>query len=188
MRLLRKVFPKETRRESLKRFPGRSWWSIEGKARKLGLRRPSKVPISRTLYRQADIGYSAGMIMADGSVMERLFATGSNRGRMDGGGERLGRWYSMPYVEVSMEDVQSLNRLGRIWGSSTIYNGKNSVGNDVWRVHVCGKKAYDLLRIVLPYLAGKKRSRAIYILKKYGIRTSLPVERPAVSRSFEGLE
>jgi len=63
------------RREALKVFPGRAWSSIEGKARKLGLKRPPKVPISRTLHRQGDIGFSAGMIIADESVEERLISS-----------------------------------------------------------------------------------------------------------------
>jgi hypothetical protein len=124
VRLLRKLFPKTTRRETLRRFPGRTWWAIEGKARGLGLRRPSNPPLSKTLYRQVDIGYSAGMTVADGSIMERLFSSGSRRGRLEGGGERRARWYSMPYVEVSMEDKDSLNRLGRIWVSAQSAMGK----------------------------------------------------------------
>jgi len=100
----------------------------------------------------------------------------------------LGRWTSMPHVQVSMEDKASLNRLGAMWGCSTIHDQKSSVGNDVWRVYVCGRKARDLLRIVLPYLAGKKRKRALYILKKYSKRTSIPVDDPASFRRFEGLE
>jgi hypothetical protein len=94
----------------------------------------------------------------------------------------------MPLVQVSMEDKASLNRLGAMWGCSTIYDQKSSVGNDVWRVYVSGRKARDLLRIVLPYLAGKKRRRALYILKKYRKRTSIPVDDPASFRRFEGLE
>lgn len=188
VRLLRKAYPKVTRRQALKLFPMKSWWSIEGKAHTIGLKRPDEAVISNTLHREGDVGFSAGMIIADGSVMERLVSSGTKRGRLEGGGKRSPRWTSMPLVEVSMEDKASLNRLGAIWGCSTIYDQKSSVGNDVWRVYVSGRKARDLLRIVLPYLAGKKRRRALYILKKYRKRTSIPVDDPASFRRFEGLE
>jgi len=60
-----------------------------------------------------------------------------------------------------MEDKASLNLLARMWGRSVFFCQKSSVGNDVWRVYVHGKKAYDLLRIVLPYLEGEKRRKGI---------------------------
>ncbi len=188
IQLLRKVYPKVTRRQVLKLLPGRLWWSIERKAQKIGLKRPVKAAISITLHRQVDVGFSAGMIIADGSVMEKLVSSGTKRGTLEGCGERSQRWTSMPAVQVSMEDKASLNRLGAMWGSSTIFDQKSSVGNDVWRVYVCGRKARDLLKIVLPYLAGKKRKRALYILKKYRKRTSIPVDNSTSFIRFEGLE
>ena len=54
-----------TRSELLKLFPGRSWFSIEGKGRGLGLKRPQRTLISATLYRMGDVGFSAGMVIAD---------------------------------------------------------------------------------------------------------------------------
>ena len=134
-----------------------------------------------------DIGFSAGMIIADGSVMESLVSSGSKRGKLDGGGNRPRRWYSAPQVQVSMEDKESLARLAKMWAVRVIFCQKSSVGNDVWRVYVHGKKAYDLLRIVLPYLSGEKRKKALYLLRKYKNRTSLPVLSPQKFKAFGGI-
>lgn len=182
MRLLRRIYPTETRLKILKVLPGRSWWSICGKATALGLKRPAKVPISMTLFKEGDVGYSAGMIIADGSIMETLVSSGKKRGKLDGEEKRPQRWYSMPEAQVSMEDKQSLIRLAKMWGAHVGFCQKSSVGNDVWRVNVQGKKAYDLMKIILPYLSGEKRRKALHLLKKCGKRTSLVVVNP---KSFE---
>jgi hypothetical protein len=168
-------------------FPNRGWGSVEGKARTLGLKRPPKPPISKTLFRAGDIGFSAGMTIADGCIMENLISSGTKRGRREGGGKRRLRWYSLPQVQVSMEDKESLDRLARMWGKSVSFCQRSSVGNDVWRVYVHGQKAYDLLKIMLPYLAGEKRRKALYLLKKYRKKTSLPVTSPSEFHAFGGM-
>jgi hypothetical protein len=145
------------------------------------------IPISATLYRPGDIGFSAGMIIADGSVMESLISSGSKRSRLDGGGRRLPRWYSMAQVQVSMEDKQSLVRLGMMWGARVTFCQKSSVGNDVWRVYVSGRRALDLLQIILPYLSGPKRRKAIYLLKKYKGKRTIPALDPERFKAFGGM-
>ena len=170
----------------LKLLQGRTWGSIERKAHKLRLMRPGPARISVTLFRAGDIGFSGGMIIADGSVMEKLVSSGKRRAELDGGSDRPQRCYSTPQVQVSMEDNESLSGLGEMWGVHMNFCQKSSVGNDVWRVYVHGKKAYDLLKLVLPYLYGPKRKKALYLLKKYKSRTSIPVSEPSRFKAFGG--
>ncbi|MDV3278146.1 MAG: hypothetical protein LYZ69_06740 [Nitrososphaerales archaeon] len=172
----------------MKLFPGRTWWSIEGRARQLGLRRPEKEPISSSLFRTGDVGFSAGMIIADGSVIESWISAGSVRSKLEGGGVRPNRYYTMPQVQVSMEDKASLDRLARMWGARVNFCQKSSVGNDVWKVCVHGTKAYDLLKLVLPYLAGEKREKALYLLKKYRYRKSFVSSEPKKFVAFGGMK
>lgn len=97
-------------------------------------------------------------------------------------------FYSLPQVQVSMEDGASLERLAKMWGTRTNFCQKSSVGNDVWRVCASGKKAYDLLKLVLPYLFGEKRKKAIYLLKKYKHTKSLRFSDPVSFKAFSGLK
>jgi hypothetical protein len=127
------------------------------------------------------------MVIADGSVIESLISSGVRRGKLDGGGGRLAGWYSAPQVQVTMEDKESLTRLAGLWGAKVTFCQKSSVGNDVWRVYVHGKKAYDLLKIMLPYLAGDKRRKALYMLEKYKHRTAMPVLDSMNFRAFGGM-
>ena len=75
-----------------------------------------------------------------------------------------------------MEDKESLERLGPLWGRKVTCCGKSSTGNDVWSVQVGGKKAKELLFLMMPYLSGSKRKKALYLLQKYAERTTLPVK------------
>ena len=94
----------------------------------------------------------------------------------------------MPQVQVSMEDKASLERLAMMWGSRARFCQKSSVGNDVWRVCVHGKKAYDLLKLVLPYLAGDKMKKALYLLKKYKHRKSFRFSAPDKFVAFSDMK
>jgi hypothetical protein len=172
----------------MKLFPGRSWFSIDGRAKDLGLRRPGRSPISSFLNKPGDIGFSAGMIIADGSVMETWISTGRARGKLEGGGPRQAAFYMLPQVQVSMEDRASLDRLAKMWGTRTRFCQKSSVGNDVWRVVVSGKKAYDLLELVLSYLSGEKRNKAMYLLKKYKRKKSFRFSDPIEFKAFSGMK
>ncbi len=169
-------------------LPNRTWAAIQLMARKLRLRRPLRAPILATLRREGDIGYSAGMVIADGSVMERCIGIGTKRGIKEGATPRRQRFYSMPLVHVTMEDKDSLDRLAMLWGASTLFSQKSSVGNDVWRVMVHGKKAVDLLRLIFPFLEGEKKRKAQYLLGKYSSRASLRVAVRQEFRPFGGLE
>lgn len=150
----------------------------------MGLRRPQRTPITSTLWKDSDIGFPAGMIIADGTIGEPLIHSGGSRAKLDGDSPRIARCYSMPVVRVSMEDKASLRRLSRMWGTRVTFCQKSSTLNDVWQVAATGKRAYDLLRLVLPHLAGIKRKKALYILKKYKDRKSIPVKDPKSFRSF----
>lgn len=94
----------------------------------------------------------------------------------------------LPQVQVSMEDRASLNRLAKMWGARAAFCQKSSVGNDVWRVVVSGKKAYDLLRLVLPYLSGEKRKKAMYLIKKYKKRRSIRFSSLLKFKAFRGMK
>lgn len=94
----------------------------------------------------------------------------------------------MPHVQVSMEDRESLALLAKMWGKRVSFCQRSSVGNDVRRVYLHGKKAYDLLKMMLPYLAGEKRRKALYLLKKYRTKTSLPVSDPRRFKAFGGMK
>ncbi len=63
--VLGNMFPHESIQSLIEAFPIRTWNSIQAKARKLGLHRPDSVPLSTTL-KGGDIGFCAGMIIADG--------------------------------------------------------------------------------------------------------------------------
>lgn len=154
----------------------------------MGLRRPKKESIKSFLKKPGDVGFSAGMIIADGSVMESWVNSGSRRSQLEGGGHRRAAFYMLPQVQVSMEDKASLDHLAKIWGTRTGFCQKSSVGNDVWRVSVSGKKAYDLLELVLPYLAGEKRKKAMYLLKKYKHKKSLRFAEPIEFKAFSGMK
>jgi len=128
------------------------------------------------------------MIIADGSVMETWISSGGVRSKLEGGGPRKGAYYMLPQVQVSMEDRASLNRLAKMWGARAAFCQKSSVGNDVWRVVVSGKKAYDLLRLVLPYLSGEKRKKAMYLIKKYKKRRSIRFSSLLKFKAFRGMK
>jgi len=70
-----------------------------------------------------------------------------------------------------MEDRDSIDYVGRLWGRSATPCQRTSVGNNVWRVQVGGKKAMELLRLILPYLRGIKRKKAMFLLSMYALRT-----------------
>ncbi|MDV3292793.1 MAG: hypothetical protein LYZ70_00810 [Nitrososphaerales archaeon] len=188
VRILREVYAIENIRGVLSALPNRTWFAIQGKARKLKLGRPPKSVIASTLTNEGDIGFSAGMIIADGSVMERCICTGRKRGRIEGGGARKERYYSLAFVQVSMEDKESLARVASHWGVGVRHDGMSSVGNEVWRVVATGRRALDLLKMLLPYLAGTKKRRAEYLLSKYTERTSAPVVDRKKFKPFSGMK
>jgi hypothetical protein len=86
-----------------------------------------------------------------------------------------------------MEDKESLSLLVRMWGKRVYFCQKTPIGNGVWRIYVHGQKAYDLLKIVLPYIAGEKRKKSLYLLRKYRNRTSLPVSDPKIFEPVGGV-
>lgn len=169
-------------------FPSRNWGSISKKARTLGLRRPRTAPLSITLKFEGDIGYCAGMVIADGSVLEACIKSGVRRAKSEGGTARPRRYYSMPQVRVSMEDKESLERVGRLWGRKVVFCQTSSTGNSVWSVQIGGKKAKELLLLMLPYLAGPKRKKALFLLEKYADKTSLPVKARGAFVPFSGMK
>jgi hypothetical protein len=86
-----------------------------------------------------------------------------------------------------MEDKESLERVGRLWGRKVTFCGTSSTGNSYWSVQVGGKKAKELLLLMMPYLAGPKRKRALYLLQKYAEKTSLPVKVRDTFAPFSGM-
>jgi hypothetical protein len=124
-------------------FPLRSWRSISAKAITLGLRRPRTAPLSTTLKSEGDIGFWAGMVIADGSVLETCISSGTRRARSEGGGARPPRYYSMPQVRISMEDKESLERVGRLWGRKVTFCQTSSTGNSVWSVKSVARKRWS---------------------------------------------
>ena len=86
-----------------------------------------------------------------------------------------------------MEDKESIERLGRLWGRKAVFCQKSSTGNDVWSVAIGGKKALELMALMMPYLEGPKKKKAVYLLSKFQERTSLPVNNRNDFRPFEGL-
>jgi hypothetical protein len=52
---------------------------------------------------------------------------------------------------------------------------------------VGGKKAMELLQLMMPYLAGPKKKKALYLLQKYADRTSLPVKVKDTFFPFSGM-
>jgi len=184
---LRNLYPTQPVENVIEAFPMRNWISIQAMARKLDLHRPCPPLLSATLNSEGDVGYCAGMIIADGCVLETCVDSGNKRGRREGGGPRPRRYYSMPQVRIGMEDKESLERVGRLWGRKVTLYGKSSSGNDYWTVQIGGRKANDLLRLVLPYFEGVKKKKAMYLLNKYGERTTLPVAKKEDFRPFGGL-
>jgi len=87
-----------------------------------------------------------------------------------------------------MEDKISLDRLAKMWDTRTTFCQKSSVGNDVWRVCVSGKKAYDLLKLMLPYLSGEKRKKALYLLTKYKQKKAFRYSNPVEFRAFRRMK
>ena len=87
-----------------------------------------------------------------------------------------------------MEDEPSLARLGAVRGADVGFCQRSSIGDDAWRVYVHGKKAYDLLKVILPHLVGIKREEALSLLKKYRAKTSEPVRRPEKFVAFGGMK
>lgn len=174
VRALKKLYPREPIHVLVGAFPLRNWGSISAKARHLDLRRPCEA-LKTTLKAEGDIGFCAGMVIADGSVLEGCINSGVKRARSEGGGTRPRRYYSMPQVKVSMEDKESLERVGRLWGRKVTFCQTSATGNSVWSVQVGGKKAKELLALMMPYLAGPKRKKALYLLGKYGEKSSLPI-------------
>jgi hypothetical protein len=96
--------------------------------------------------------------------------------RSVGGGTRPRRYYSMQQAKISMEDKESLERVGRTWVRKTTSCGTNSKGDSVWSVQTRGEKAKDPLGLVVPYLAGSKKKKALCLLDRCAERTSLPVK------------
>jgi hypothetical protein len=184
---LRNLFPKESVQKLIGAFPMRTWDSIQAKARRLGLRRPDRIPLSSSLRKEGDVGFCAGMIIADGSVLETCISSGIRRAKHEGGAPRARRYYSIPQVRISMEDRESLDQVARLWGRKTTFCQKSSTGNDVYSVQIGGQKAKELLSLVLPYLRGIKRQKATYLLAKYYKRTSLPVKRRQEFRPFSDM-
>ncbi|GEM_PF-2948346 len=184
---LRSVYPTQPIETVIEAFPMRNWNSIQAMARKLDLHRPRPPLLSATLNSEGDVGCCAGMIIADGCVLETCVDSGNRRGRREGGGPRPRRYYSMPQVRRGMEDKESLERVGRLWGRKVTLSGKSSSGNDYWTVQIGERKANDLLRLVLPYSEGVKKKKAMYLLNKYGERTPLPVAKKEDFRPFGGL-
>src|SRR2546428_4909107 len=86
VRNLKRLFPKKPIQTLIEAFPTRTWAAVQGKARDFGLRRPSPAPLRATLRKKGDIGFCAGMVLADGSVMEALIDSGPRRARHEGGG------------------------------------------------------------------------------------------------------
>jgi hypothetical protein len=187
IRSLKTLYQKESIQGVVTAFPNHTWGSIQGKAGELGLRRPRPAPIRTTLKKEGDVGFCSGMVLADGSVLEGCISSGARRAKHEGGAARPRRYYSLPQVRISMEDKESLDRVARLWGRKTTLAQTSSVGNKVWSVQVGGKKALDLLRLMLPYMAGPKRKRGLYLLDKYKDRTSFPVLRREDFSPFRGL-
>jgi hypothetical protein len=185
--ILRHVYVTESIGRTTGALPRRTWSAIQGKARLLRLKRPGRAPLSRTLNTEVGVGFSAGMIVADGSVMERCVHEGKKRANAEGGGIRIARSYSVPCVQVSMEDKQSLARLAGWWGVKTVFWQKSSVGNEVWKVVAWGRRALDLLKLILPLLEGEKRRRAMYLLAKYSSRPTLRVKQGQEFRPFRDM-
>jgi len=186
-RILNAMFPIDPADRIAATFPERNWSAIEAKARDMGLHRPPPNPLGRTLSNEGDVGYSAGMVIADGSILETIVGSGRKRGRREGATPRPMRYYSIPQVKVSMEDKESIERLGKLWGRKAVFCQKSSTGNDVWSVAIGGKKALELMELMMPYLEGPKKRKAVYLLSKYHELTSLPVENRNDFRPFEGL-
>jgi len=119
--------------------------------------------------------------------MEALIDSGPRRARHEGGGLRLRRYFSMPQVKISMEDKEPIDHVARLWGRKTTPSGYRSTGNKVWGVQIGGKKAKELLRLMMPYLAGPKRKKALFLLHKHRYRTTLPVPSREGFIAFRGL-
>ncbi|HVC27123.1 MAG TPA: hypothetical protein VND40_03090 [Nitrososphaerales archaeon] len=86
-----------------------------------------------------------------------------------------------------MEGKESLDRVERLWRRKTAFCQTMSTGNSVWSVQIGGKKAKQLQVLMMPYLAGPKRKKAIYLLEKYAERTSLPVRVREDFHPFGGM-
>jgi len=186
LRNLKKLYPTEPTHVLARTFPLHTRGSISAKARELDLRRPSPALLGATLKAEGDIGFCAGMVIADGSILEACISSGARRAKSEGGGNRPRRYYSMPQVKISMED-ESLERVAPLWGRKVTFCGTSSTGNKVWSVQVGGKKAKELLVLMMPYLAGPKRKKALYLLEKYGERTCLPVRVRGSFLPFGGM-
>jgi hypothetical protein len=184
---LRKTYPNKSVETVLVALPTRKWGSMQAKASELCLHRPDPTPLGATLKREGDVGFCAGMIIADGSILEACIISGAKRARHEGGMSRPISCYSMPQVKISMEDKESLDRVATLWGRKTTFCQESSVGNDVWRVQIGRKKAQALLRLILPYLGGIKRKKALYLLAKYDQRAALPVKDRESFKPFGGM-
>lgn len=184
---LKNLYPSASVGVLIATVPARSWASIQRMASILGLHRPSPPRLSSTLNREGDIGFCAGMIVADGSVLESCISSGGTRSRHEGGASRPPRSYSMPQVKISMQDKDSVDRVAHLWGRSTTLCQKSSIGNGVWSVQVGGRNALELIRFILPYLSGPKKKKAIYLLAKYNGKVTLPVNRRVEFKPFSDL-
>jgi hypothetical protein len=87
-----------------------------------------------------------------------------------------------------MEDKESMERLGRLWGRKVVFCQKSSTGNDVWSVGIGGKKALGLMALMMPYLEGAKKRKAVYLLSKYQDRTTMSVKKRSDFRRGVDLE
>jgi len=184
---LKNLYPDASVDTLIRAFPTCSWASLQGRARTLGLHRPTPALLSSTLNREGDIGFCAGMIIADGCILETCISSGGARSVHEGGTLRPIRFYSIPQVKISMEDKESIDRVAQLWGRSTTLCQKSSTGNNVWSAQVGGRKALDLMQSILPYLSGPKKKKAIYLMTKYAGRKTLPVERREKFKPFGDL-
>jgi hypothetical protein len=161
--------------------------AIQRKAWKFGLRRRTTVPLSVTLAKDGDIGYCAGMVIADGSILETLVDSGHKRSNSEGATPWPRRYYSTPQLKVSMEDKESVDRLAQLWGRKATLRARSSTGNDAWGLQVGGKKALGLIKLMMPYVEGPDKRKAIFLLARHKTRTSIPVKSKLELRRFEGL-
>jgi hypothetical protein len=93
----------------------------------------------------------------------------------------------MPQVKVSMEDRESVDRVPTLWGRQTCFCLGSSVGNDVWSAQIGGQKAKEQLGLVMPYLAGVKRKKALQLISKSERATTLGVKDRGSFKPFEGM-
>jgi hypothetical protein len=67
---LKRTYPSASVPAVMAALPGRKWGSTQKIASQLGLHRSCTTPPGTTLVTKGDIGFCAGMIIADGSLLE----------------------------------------------------------------------------------------------------------------------